>query len=336
MTQELKLSDLPPLAFVSDSDRSPEREILDDSHDWDTLILKEISKITFRYEIGEKLGSGGTADVFRALDTRLGRPVALKRFKAEAIEKESPAESDFHSELESVSQINHPNVVRAFDLDDDEQGPFLVFELLAGQNLEEHMQESELSPETAREFVLQALEALCAVHDRGIFHLDLKPSNFMVSPTANGCPHFTLIDFGRACDHSREKERRAAKDKKSLRGSIHYMAPEQFTQAPCDKRTDLYSLGVIAYELFTGIRAFDGDNAVQVMSAHLTNRFEPIAEIQPQLPDGIVYWIMAMISLDPAARFQNAQEAMRSFLALTDVTPNVQNIAPPSMEKRFA
>ena len=131
----------------------------------------------------------------------------------------------------------------------------------------------------------------------------------MATPSANGIPHYTLIDFGRACDAEREKDRRENKDKKSLRGSIHYMAPEQFTNGVLDPRTDLYALGAMAYEFLTGEKPFDGDNTIQVMSAHLTGRVEPIQELLPELPPGMAPWIMALISKNPDARPPNRRRS---------------------------
>lgn len=283
---------------------------------WDGNILSAISEVTTRYRPLAKIGTGASADVFRALDTQFNRHVALKRFNQATIES-SPAESDYLSEVAAVSKICHPNVVRAYDLDDDDDGPFLIFELIEGINLEEKLKERPLDADEVRHFLIQALEALVAVHQQGIAHLDLKPANFMATSSANGIPHFTLIDFGRACDAAREKERRENKDKKSMRGSIHYMAPEQFTNGLQDARTDLYALGAMAYELLTGERPFDGDNSIQVMSAHLTSRVKPIAEILPDLPAGMAPWIMSLIANTPEARPQTANEALRSFLSLS-------------------
>ncbi|MDQ8191417.1 serine/threonine-protein kinase [Roseibacillus persicicus] len=283
---------------------------------WDGSILSAISEVTTRYQPLAKIGTGASAEVFRALDTRFNRHVALKRFNKEALER-SDAESDYHSEVAAVSRICHPNVVRAYDLDDDEDGPFIIFELIEGMDLETRLKERALTADEVRHFIVQALEALIAVHQTGLAHLDLKPANFMATNSANGIPHYTLIDFGRACDSEREKDRRESTTKQSLRGSIHYMAPEQFTKGVLDARTDLYALGILAYELLTGQKPFDGDNAIQVMSAHLTSRVTPIDEILPDLPAGMAPWIMALIANNPDARPQTAQEALRSFLSLS-------------------
>ena len=295
---------------------------------WDGNILSAISEVTTRYRPLNAIGTGASADVFRALDTRFNRHVALKRFNKATMES-TPAESDYLSEVAAVSKICHSNVVRAYDLDDDEDGSFIIFELIEGINLEERLKEGPLNADEVRHFLIQALEALVAVHQQGIAHLDLKPANFMETSSANGIPHFTLIDFGRACDAAREKERRENKDKKSLRGSIHYMAPEQFTNGVLDARTDLYALGAMAYECLTGEKPFDGDNTIQVMSAHLTSRVKPIGEHLPELPPGMAPWIMSLIAKTPEARPQTANEALRSFLSLSTLQFSSLEVSSP-------
>ncbi len=295
---------------------------------WDGTILAAISEVTTRYRTLSKLGAGASADVYRALDTRMNRHVALKRFKPEVNEL-NPAESDYLSEVAAISELCHPNIVRAYDVEDDEDGSFIVFELVEGTDLEQRMAQGPLDADEARHFLIQALEALVAVHQAGFSHLDLKPANFMMSASANGIPHYTLIDFGRACDAQREQKRRATKAKNSLRGSIHYMAPEQFTNGVLDARTDLYALGAIAYEILTGEKPFEGDNTIQVMSAHLTHRVKPIGEILPHLPAGMAPWIMALIANDPEARPQTASEALRSFLSLSTLQFSPVEVSSP-------
>ena len=299
--------------------------------EWDDTILTAISNVTLRYKTLAKLGEGASADVFRAHDTRIGREVALKRYNEEAFES-APEESDYLSELAAVSKVCHPNVVRAYDVDDDEDGPFITFELIEGMNLEDKLKEGPLPTEQVRHFLVQALEALIAVHDKELSHLDIKPANFMVTPSEHGIPHYTLIDFGRACDASREQQRRENKDQ-GLRGSIHYMAPEQFANCQQDHRTDLYALGAVTYELLTGEKAFEGENSVQIMSAHLTNRTTPISERCPDLPFGMAVWVTSLISKNPDARPQSAKDALRCLLSISGLqfsSPEAEEAKPMS------
>lgn len=271
-----------------------------------------------RYLIQQSIGTGGSAVVYRARDIRFNRDVALKRFTPETMTR-SPENSDYLSEVDAISRVCHPHVVRAYDLDTDEEGPFLILELIPGINLEEQLKVRPLTVGEIRHFVVQTLEGLIAIHQTDLTHLDLKPANLMASATATGIPHYTIIDFGRACDPARAEKRRLSKGKKSLVGSLYYMAPEQLLNGAIDARTDLYALGAIIYELLTGKKAFEGEDSIQVMSAHLTHRVTPIHEILPQLPSGIAHWIMALIASKPDVRPTSAREALKSFLSLSQL-----------------
>lgn len=295
---------------------------------WDGAILTAISEVTNRYQIESKIGSGASAEIYRAIDTRIKRFVAIKRYNKETLES-SPAESDYLSEFDAISKIAHPNVVCAYDVDDDDEGPFIVFEHLEGINLEQKLTQGPMEANEARHFLVQALEALTAIHEQGFSHLDIKPANFMETPTLRGFSHYTLIDFGRACDPSRERKRRESKEQKTLRGSLYYMAPEQFNNEAQDQRTDLYALGAMTYELLTGIKPFDGESPVQVMAAHLTNRVTPIGELLPELPPGMAPLIMSLITKDPEARPQSAKEALRCLLSLSSIQFSPLKLASP-------
>lgn len=271
-----------------------------------------------RYLIQESIGTGGSAVVYRARDVRFNRDVALKRFTPETMTR-SPEDSDYLSEVDAISRVCHPHVVRAYDLDTDEEGPFLVLELIPGINLEEQLKARKLTVSEVRHMVVQTLEGLIAIHRANLSHLDLKPANLMASATATGIPHYTIIDFGRSCDPNRAEKRRLSKGKKSLVGSLYYMAPEQLLNGVVDARTDLYALGAIVYELLTGRKAFDGEDTIQVMSAHLTHRVTPIQDLLPNLPLGMAHWIMALVASKPDARPMNAVEALKSFLSLSQL-----------------
>ena len=282
-----------------------------------------------RYQIQESIGTGGSAVVYKALDTRFRRIVALKRFTPESITR-SPENSDYLSEVEAISRVCHPHVARAYDLDTDDDGPFLILELIKGINLEEKLETSTLESGEIRHFVIQALEALIAIHEADLLHLDIKPANIMSSETATGIPHYTVIDFGRSCDPIRAEKRRQSKGNQSLLGSLHYMSPEQLTNGVLDARTDLYALGALTYELLTGEKAFSGEDSVKVMSAHLLHHVTPIQELLPALPPGIAHWVMAMIAQNPETRPVNATEALKSFLSLSTLQVLKTSASPVS------
>lgn len=272
-----------------------------------------------RYQILSMLNSGGSAKIFRARDTYFDREVVIKRFPQS---ESGPAGSnpDFESELAALSRLSHPNLVQAFDLGESAEGPFLVMELLKGRILQDLLAQN-LRPgmSSLQPFVLQVLEALVAMHEAGLCHLDLSPANIMVSRGANGLPHYTLLDFGRAADSARLRWRQSHEDKKSILGSIYYMSPEQLTHGAIDTRTDLYSLGIIIYQILSGQRPFDGPNTIQVMSAHLLHQVTPLNELRPDLPAGLGHWVMALLAQNPEVRPASAREALHSFLSLAAV-----------------
>ena len=272
---------------------------------------------TARYEIKKMIGEGGSAIVYKAWDRRFKRHVAMKRFNEESVNRNA-ADSDYESEVSTISQISHPNVVRAYDLDKDENGPFMILELVKGQNFETCMEENQLMKlKDLRPLVVQTFEALSAVHHAGFLHLDLKPSNLMVTESSSGSQRYTLIDFGRACDSDREKARREEGDKESLLGSIHYMAPEQLTKAPLDERTDLYAAGILIYEALTGLRPFVGKNTMEVIGSHLIGKPTALETLRPDLPEELCSWVMGLLATSADKRPESANTALHAFNELS-------------------
>lgn len=265
-----------------------------------------ITKIS-RYEDGEQIGEGGTAIVYRAKDLRLNRDIALKRFKSD---KNSNNESDYLAELESVSRIRHPNVVSTFDADTDERGSFIVMELIDGVDAEKLIQQSSTTFDVERliHFAIQSLEGLHATHQGGLLHLDIKPSNIMISTQVSGRETVKLVDYGRAALIVDEQGNPPKGD--GVKGSIHYLSPEQLLAEPLDGRSDLYSMGCVFYWLLTGKRPFEGENAILVMSSHLQGTVTPVIEDQPSLPQWLCSWVMLLISTDVNKRPDSAQHAI--------------------------
>lgn len=298
-----------------------QQDSLPDSYtsDRSTALPERTAPHEDRYQILSLLNTGGSAQIFRAHDTVFDREVVIKRFAAR---EDGPAGSnpDFESELSALSRLSHPNLVQAFDLGESVEGPFLVMELLQGQVLQDLLAQS-LRPgmSSLQPFVLQVLEALIAMHETDLCHLDLSPANIMVSRGVNGLPHYTLFDFGRSADPARLRWRQSHESKKSILGSIYYMAPEQLTHGTIDARTDLYSLGIIIYQILTGQRPFNGGNSIQVMSAHLLHQVTPLNQLRPDLPAGLGHWVMALLALNPEVRPASAREALHSFLSLAAV-----------------
>jgi len=193
-----------------------------------------------RYSGEAAIGEGGTAVVFRAIDNRLKRPVALKRFKDDP---DSSNEQDYLAELESASRVRHPNVVSTFDANVDDKGRFIVMELIDGEDMQEAVEKGTLGPGRFVDFAIQSLEGLLATHDGGLLHLDLKPSNIMISHQASGRMTVKLVDYGRA--QVIEDETGTRPKGLGMDGSIYFSAPEQLLSQELDRRTDLYSLGCV-------------------------------------------------------------------------------------------
>ncbi len=273
-----------------------------------------------RYSNEEKIGEGGTSIVYLANDTRLRRKVALKRFKQIS---RSNDEEEYLNELERTSSISHPYVVSAYDADVDRKGRFIAMEFIHGLDMEAAIGKKTVTFSLNRfmNFAHKALEGLEAVHQAGLLHLDLKPSNIMFDMRESGRDLVKIIDFGR----SRNALREDGNPPKGLgiNGSILYSAPEQILSEPLDLRTDLYSLGCVFYWVLTGTRPFDGPNPVTIMSAHLRHLVTDISEIIPTLPKWLATLIMSMISLEKDDRPANA----RAVIDLLDTDGETSKVA---------
>jgi serine/threonine protein kinase len=218
------------------------------------------------YEIAALLGAGGMGEVYRAVDTRLGRPVAIKML--------IPSGSDgdrmrrFEIETRAVSSLQHPNILALYDVGDFEQRPFLVSELLQGETLREELNRSTIGETKAVDLASQLCRGLAAAHDKGIVHRDIKPENLFV--TQEGV--LKILDFGIA--KRLERPNSGAFEKPSatasegtetgtVLGTAGYMAPEQVRGHPADQRSDIFSVGAVLYETLAGQRAFHRDSVAQ-------------------------------------------------------------------------
>ncbi len=235
-----------------------------------------------RYKLLEKIAEGGRAVVWRVKDQSSGHGVALKRLSAAVTSVE------IQREIEALKAVQNPNIVALLDAATDEQGGFLVMELLDGATLE------SCAPLTLPEFetlARQLLSALEKVHRAGWLHRDVKPENLM--QTGNG--DWKLIDFGLAC-------RADEKIDNALTGSVHFMAPEQYEKATMDVRADVYALGCVFYFALTGRAPFEGETTPQVITAHLYQRPQPLGELRPDVPVKLAKVIEQMMARHPDER----------------------------------
>ncbi len=267
-----------------------------------------------RYEIREQIGKGGLGAVFKALDTQLQREVAIKRVlptdQAAEEEEVKEAAAKLIAEAQTLSSLNHPNIVTVFDVGQDEQGGFVVMELLKGETLDETVSRGVLTQEDFTEVVYQTMEALIAAQASDVIHRDIKPTNIMVIWQASGKFQLKILDFGLA-KFSKTPSVQTMDQEESVMGSIFFMAPEQFERGELDSRTDLYQMGCVYYNALTGQYPFNGDTAPQVMNAHLQHRVVPIEQVRPDLSPSICQWVMWLINRDIAHRPKDARDALK-------------------------
>jgi serine/threonine protein kinase len=275
-----------------------------------------------RYEIAELLGRGGTADTYRGLDKTLRRDVAVKVL----VERSDETNARLLMEARAMARLNHPNIVAVYDAGEDSGISYIVMELVRGKTLSA-LEGGELGYKQALGYIYEVLEALEYANSQGIIHRDIKPSNIMIVEDGK---HTKLTDFGLA--------RRASEVTQTTRtgqivGTISYLAPERFLSKPADVRSDLYSVGIVMYEIFTGTLPFrnDRDDIVATMYSHVHDLPTPPREINRNIPEALEIVIMRAIEKDPGRRFQNASEFMADIAALLGPTvqPHSQVAAVP-------
>ena len=260
-----------------------------------------------RYEILDCIGSGGMAVVFKAYDHRLNRLVAVKILKDEFMEDEDFLRH-FHAESQAVAMLNHPNIVAIFDVSSQMDRDFIVMELLEGMTLKEYMAQSGKLPwRVALHFAIEIAMALEHAHGRRLVHRDIKPQNIMVSVKGS----VKVMDFGIA----RMMENNSTMTREAI-GSVHYISPEQATGGQVDERSDLYSLGVVMYEMVTSQMPFDGDAPVAVALAHLNNVARRPSELEPDIPKGLEQIIMRAMARQPSDRYPSARAMLADMNAL--------------------
>lgn len=260
-----------------------------------------------RYQILSTLAAGGRGTVFRAFDTSQNRDVALKRLHANGAGKE-----DLLREARRLYGIRHPNLITVLDYGEDEEGAYLVMEMLKGENLEHRLTKGPLPLDEFRELVRQTLAGIGAAHEAGLLHRDLKSDNILVLWDVHNAFRIKIVDFGLA-----QPLAPGGTPNESAAGSVHTMAPELFAGGLVDARTDLYALGVIYYQALTGRMPFDGDNRALVAAAHLQHALTPLSEHRPDLSTALCDWIESLLSQDPAGRPTDAATALARFEKLS-------------------
>ncbi|HSB63888.1 MAG TPA: protein kinase [Thermoanaerobaculia bacterium] len=270
------------------------------------------------YEIISRLGAGGMGEVFRAWDARLDREVALK-----VIHPEFAADADrlarFEQEAKAAARLDHPNILVVHDVGAHEGSPYIVSELLEGASLRERLG-APLSTKAAVDIALQIARGLAAAHEKGIVHRDLKPENVFVLKDGRT----KILDFGvakltqRTSDGATDTEATtaAATEPGAVLGTIGYMSPEQVQGRPLESRSDLFSLGVVLYEMLAGKRPFRGRTAPETLTAILREEPPDLAEANQNIPPPLERIVRHCLEKDPARRFQAARDLVFDLEAL--------------------
>ena len=281
------------------------------------------------YEIQSPLGAGGMGEVYRASDTKLGRDVALKVLPAD-MAQDPERLGRFRREAKTLAQLDHPNIVTIYSVEEWDGIHFLTMQLVEGLPLDRVIPSAGLSIEQIIDIASALGDALAAAHEKGIVHRDLKPANVMVSSEGR----VKVLDFGLAKD-VRANPVDATMTSASqtqvgvVMGTPAYMSPEQTSGRPLDHRTDIFSLGVVLHEMSTGQRPFHGNSSAELVSAILRDAAPPVTDLRPDLPSDLARVIRRCLEKDPRHRMQTARDVSNEFRDLARQSST--KMAPPTI-----
>lgn len=261
-------------------------------------------KLGGRYEIQKMIGVGGMSYVYKAYDAIDDRTVAVKILREEYLHNEEFTRR-FKNESKAIAILSHPNIVRVYDVSFDEKLQYIVMEYIDGITLKEYIdQQKDIRWKETVHFTVQILRALQHAHDKGIIHRDIKPQNIMLLPDGT----IKVTDFGIA-RLSRSELRPPVAGEKAI-GSVHYISPEQAKGELTDERADLYSVGVMMYEMLTGRLPFEADNAVSVAIMQLQSEAQRPRKINEDIPEGLEEITLKAMQKDTEKRYQSAAEML--------------------------
>ena len=288
-----------------------------------THVVLSQGTMVGHYRIIEKIGAGGMGEAFLAEDTKLHRKVALKFLPTQYI-----ADADFKTrfvrEAEAMAKLNHPNIITIFEVSEFKSRPFFAMELVEGQSLRDLAKSKELSIDRIIELAIQVCDGLSAAHDKKIVHRDIKPSNIVID--AYGRPK--ILDFGLAAIQGAEHLTKTG----STLGTVQYMSPEQVQGQKVDHRSDLFSLGVVLYELISGRTPFEKDNESATLKAITQDNPEPLARYKADIPDELQRTVSKLLEKNPSLRYQHADGVVSDLKRM--ITPTQSSIAAVSIRRK--
>jgi len=263
-----------------------------------------------RYEILEKLGEGGTAIVYKARDILLNRPVTLKILRGQYADDEEFVQR-FRREAQAVAGLSHPNIVSIYDVVFKEDMHYLVMEYVDGRNLKEYIKnEAPLSVAQAVDITIQILKALEQAHKNGIIHRDIKSHNILLTKEGQ----VKVTDFGIALTVNDVTQ--TYNNNEGVMGSVHYMSPEQVKGGTASEKSDLYSVGVVLYEMLTGQLPYSGESAISVAMQHVQGDVMPPQKINPNIPVGLSFVVIRAMRKNPDLRYNSTKDMKDSLQSL--------------------
>ena len=273
-----------------------------------------------RYQIIEELGEGGMGKIYKALDKEINAKVALKLIKPEVAVDEK-AIKRFQNELKMARDISHKNVCRMYDLNQEEGTYYITMEYVPGEDLKSFIRRAkQLTPGTAVFIAKQICEGLAEAHGLGVVHRDLKPQNIMIDKEGNA----RIMDFGIA----RTLKTKGITGAGVIIGTPEYMSPEQAERKEVDQRSDIYSFGVILYEMVTGNVPFEGDTPLSIAMKHKSEMPQDPKELNAQIPDDLSRVIMRCLEKDREKRYQNVGEVRSELENIEKVIPTTERVVP--------
>ncbi|UCD18130.1 MAG: serine/threonine protein kinase, partial [Candidatus Zixiibacteriota bacterium] len=281
----------------------------DESHDNKTqsFVVLTSGTAVLHYKILEKIGSGGMGEVYLALDTKLNRKVALK-FLPPHLCQDEDCRKRFMREAQAAAGLDHPNIAAIHEVGEYQGRPFYAMQIVEGQSLRGVITGKDLPIDRILEIALQVCRGLQAAHDKGIIHRDIKPSNILL----DGHGRVRIVDFGLAAIRGSEYLTKTG----STLGTIGYMSPEQVRGEDIDHRSDLFSLGVVLYELITRQNPFKRDTEAATLKAVSDDLPEPLARFKSGLPDGLQAVLDKALEKDARARYQHADGMLSDLMRL--------------------